>query len=122
MAHPYSDDLRLRVMASLAEGVPVPELADRYGINTSTIYRWRRQRDTNGNLTFSGWRGGRPPKITAAQKERMIALLRQNPDMTLEKLQQHSHVPISLPRIWQILDSEGITLKKKHSSQLSRTA
>ena len=81
--NPYSTDLREAALRSHDTGVPLAEVARRFGVARRTLTRWDRQRTLTGSLAPRP-RSGRPPKLDAAA----LAWLRQRvldqPDAILD--------------------------------------
>ena len=72
---------RLTALVGLADGRPVAELAVRLGVCEETIYAWLRA------FLLNRWASlhrhpapGRPPKLTAAQKQRLTAVITAGPE------------------------------------------
>ena len=67
-------------------------------------------------------RGGRPPALGPGDLERLAALVREQPDATLEQLKQRGGFECSLKTLWYALDRLDLTFKKKslHADQRDR--
>jgi len=71
---------RRRALALLDEGYSLNEVGRRMDCQASSVMRWRDARDRLGEKAFEvGASPGRPPKLTAAQKRKLIRLLLQGP-------------------------------------------
>jgi transposase len=67
---------RRKAMELLDTGLSLNEVARRIGCQPSSVMRWRNNRDQEGDAGLKGKPvPGRPPKITAAQKKKLVALL-----------------------------------------------
>ena len=80
------------------------------------------QRRCTGQVAPLGHRGGRPPKIRQTHLRRLRALVRKQPDLTLEQLRAAVGLRCSLVAIHRALAKRGLTYKKRRSVPASRTA
>ncbi len=78
----YSMDLRERVVAAAAGGMPQAEVAATFQVSTPTIRRWLRRQRARGTLTPDA-SPGRPPTIGLDQYAALRAQLEANPDATI---------------------------------------
>jgi transposase len=51
MPKPYSDDLRLRVVAAVGEGASRHEAADRFDVSPSSAIRWVEKFEQSGSVS-----------------------------------------------------------------------
>ena len=86
MAKAYSIDLRERVVAAVAEGMPLAEAAKRFRVSVASIVRWRALERRRGSARPKPFGGGRRAARTEAAREAILALLEENPDLTTEAL------------------------------------
>jgi len=71
---------RRRALALLDEGYSLNEVARRMDCQASSVMRWRDARDRLGEQAFEvGASPGRPPRLTGAQKRKLVRLLLQGP-------------------------------------------
>jgi transposase len=119
----YSLDLRERIAAAVDqhEG-PIRWIARIFRVSTSFIVRLLQRRRAKGTLASEPHRGGPPPALGPADLERLAALVRQDPDATLEQLRQRGGFSCSLKTLWYALNDLGLTRKKKslHATQRDR--
>lgn len=108
---PYSMDLRKRVLADYDLGMTTQAISEKYRISTKCIRDLRQLREETGSLTPRHSKTGPKPKL-AEHKEQLVKLIQEQPDATLEELQQRLPVPVGLTTIWRALVALGITLKK----------
>lgn len=78
-------DVRLIKRASsllaLGRGEPVASVAESHGVGASTVYNWLRSLMTEGVAGLRvQWKGGRPSKLSATQKVRLVELLQAGPE------------------------------------------
>ncbi len=117
---PYSMDLRERVVAAVdAQEGSLRQLAQRYRIGLSTLIRWLRRRREAGTIAPKPHGGGHPPALNKTAQRRLRAVLRKQPDATLEELAQRAGVRCSRMAIFRTLEKLRITRKKKslHAQQ-----
>ena len=120
---PYSLDLRERIVAAVDrhEG-SIRWIAHIFLVSTSFIVRLLQRRRDAGTLAPEPHRGGPPQALGPADWERLAALVRQDPDATLEQLRERGGFSCSVKTLWYALDDLGLTLKKKslHATQRDR--
>ena len=80
----YSKDLRLRVLAAVDRGIPRKEVAELFGVSSSTIKRWLKRRRQTGDVKIYKI-PGRPSVKGAALREWLPKQLKTNPDLTLKE-------------------------------------
>ncbi len=78
----YSEDLRIRVLASLDSGMSRVQVATTFQVSASSIKRWRAQHATVGHLHPTR-PSGRPRTIGPTAEEALRAQLSATPDATL---------------------------------------
>jgi transposase len=79
---PYSQDLRVRVMAALERGERRGDVADRFAVSVPTITRWVRRRRETGGLAPTPVPG--PPAVKLnALRAALPARLTDHADATL---------------------------------------
>ena len=121
--HAFSTDLRERIVAAYDQGGSTqPQVAARFGVSLGLVKKLLSQRRRVGHVTPLGHRGGHPPKIRKTHLRRLRALVRKQPDLTLEQLRAASGLPCSLVAIHRALVKAGLTYKKRRSGPVSRTA
>jgi transposase len=71
---------RVQALLEVGAGRSVPAVADRLGLDTSTVYGWLHAFLVDGLATLRYGRvPGRPSKLTPSQKQRLCALLEAGP-------------------------------------------
>jgi transposase len=115
MPRAYSVDLRERSLRALASGLPATEVARLFDVSRSSLFRWRQQQATTGELT-PGRATGRPRAIPVAQESALAAQVATAPDATLaEHCAQWAAdqgVSVSAPTMGRTLVRLGLPLKK----------
>ena len=72
------EDRRRRVIAFLKQKLSLHEIARRIGCHASSVLRWRNAWQAGGAAALTAKPApGRPPRLSAAQKARLVRLLRQ---------------------------------------------
>src|SRR3954462_1412763 len=86
---PYSQDLRERVLETVQRGDgSLRQIARRFLVSVSFVTRLLRLHRSTGSLEPKPHGGGNPAVLTPEDLERLRALIRQQPDATLEELRQ----------------------------------
>jgi transposase len=120
---PYSTDLRERVAAAVdhQEG-SLRQIARRFRVSLSFIARLLQRRRDADTLEPKPHGGGPPSVLGPDDQQRLAALIREQPDATLEQLKQRGGFTCSLKTLWLALRRRGLTLKKKslHASDQDR--
>jgi transposase len=118
-----SKDLRERILKAVdnREGSR-RALADRFCVNASTITRLLQLRRQTGSSDPRPHGGGNAPTLDQEGLERLRALVREDPDATLEALRQRLGVDGSIMIVWRALKKLDITVKKKsrHAAERDR--
>lgn len=111
---PLSIDLRERIVAAVEAGEhSLQELAELYFVNLSTIVRLLQRYRISGSVQPKPHGGGMPPKLDTPAVARLLELVRQQPDATLEELRDRLGIPCSVMSIFRALKRNGISRKKK---------
>lgn len=111
---PYSNDLRERAAAAVDhhEG-SLRQIARRFRIGLSTLTRWLQRRRQTGSLDPKPHGGGRTRAVDAKHAETLRDLVRQQPDATLDELNQRLGLDCSRMAIFRALLRWRISRKKK---------
>ena len=93
------------------EGVKVSEISRILKVSESAIYsicrKYEERKHLNGNYP------GRKPKITEEQKNAVIKLVEERPDITLKEIIEELKLPIKKSRVSKILLNEKMFFKKE---------
>ena len=127
MAKAYSDDLRRKLLEAYQQGEgSLPELAARFRVSVC----WAKT--ISARLRHTG-RMERPPagprgprsKLTPEVQEQLRGWIAAQSDLTLMELQQRLYrdlrLPVSIGRLWGVLQQMGLRLKKSRFTPPSRT-
>src|ERR1044071_3643649 len=82
MPRPYSQDLRDRVVASVAGGRSRRATAKIFSVSVATGVRWLRRFGTTGSVRALAM-GGRRPYRLASRRDWLLARIAEKPDLTL---------------------------------------
>jgi len=127
MATAYSDDLRRKLLEAHQRGEgSLSQLAKRFSVSEGWALKISAQRHRTGKMERPP---GRPPgpasKITAEIQQELKGWIGKQADLTLAELQlrlyQRRKLEISLSRLWTVLKSMGLRLKKSRSTPPSKT-
>ena len=124
MTRPLSNDLRVRLVGSVAAGLSCRAAADRFGVAASTAVKWvRRWRDTG--VVAPRPQGGdkRSGRIESHAAE-ILGLIADKVDITLAEIADHlerEHGARFAPStFWRFLDRHAQTFKKNRARQRAR--
>jgi transposase len=123
MAKPYSDDLRARVVAAVAEGATREEAAEHHDVSLSSVGRFLRLERETGSVSPAQF-GGYKPYALAAHEELVRHVLAQQPDITLAELKvmlAKRKVKVGQTSIFRFLRHLKLTFKKKPARRRARS-
>jgi transposase len=120
MVHPYSMDLRERVVgAVLSGGMSARAAAARFGVSESSAIKWVRRHRETGSAAPSKIGGHKPRLLTGALRDWLIA--RAARDFTLRglaaELSAEFGVKVDYVQVWRFVHDEGLSFKKKRSAR-----
>src|SRR5919197_6441757 len=109
----YSPDLRERIIAAVERGEhSLREIADLFAVSLSCVVRLLQQWRRTGSLQPKSHLGA-ARKLNAAADARLLELVRQQPDATLDELRDRLGIPCSRMAIVRALQRLKVTRKKK---------
>ena len=85
MARPYSQDLRDRVVASVAGGRTCRATAALFGVSVASVVKWSQRFRTTGSAAALAMGGHRPP-VWPAERDWLLARMAEKPDLTLRAM------------------------------------
>ena len=113
MAAPYSEDLRIRVLAEYdKKKLAIKDISKLFNVDEKTIYRWRKRREKTGNVSpIKNFQKGHNHKITDLVEFQIF--VEQNPDLTTKEMaaQLGNVSPITIRRT---LKKINFTFKKNN--------
>jgi transposase len=126
MPLPYSDDLRMKLLEAYEAGAgSLRQLAIQFRVSWGYTKKIRMQQlQTGGKARVEQKRRGYPSRIGTADRERLCAWLREQPDLHEEELRQRlaaTGVAVCASRIGQLLRQMGMRRKKSRSTRRSAT-
>lgn len=107
----YSMDLRERVLADYDAGMSNEAVARKYRVSSRWVYNLRKRREETGDIAPRRGKTGPKPKL-AEHSQRLLQLVEEQPDATLEELRERLGVAVCVTTIWKTLKALGVTLKK----------
>jgi transposase len=116
MAKALSTDLRLRVIAAIAQGMSCRQAAARFGVSASSAIRWRAQERALGHVTARRQGGDRRSKRIEAHADVILGEIATTPDLTLAELQAKLDALgayFGIGTFWRFFKRRQITLKKR---------
>lgn len=117
---PYSADLRQRIVAAVDRGeYSLRQLARLFSVSLSFLVRLLHRRRYTGSLQPKPHAGGPKPRLGPKERQKLLDLVRAQPDATLAELRHRLGIPCSLSTLSRFLRRQGITRKKKtlHASE-----
>src|SRR4051794_6799477 len=110
---PSSEDLRRRVVETVERGEgSVRQIARRFLVSVSFVTRLRKRYRSTGSVAPKPHGGGHPPALEPEDLERLRALIRQQPDATLEECRQRLGAACSTRAISRALRQLGLPRKR----------
>lgn len=118
-----SMDLRTRIIKAWKNGTETrQEIADRFDVSLGMVKKLIQQDRHSGSIEPLYHRVGRKRIITGEREERLLALVREQPDATLAELRARLGIDCDLSTIHHALARLGESYKKKTSRRASKTA
>ena len=115
MPSPISNDLRKRIIMSIKKGESVKEVAQRYDVSQSMVYRLLRLYKETGSYEPRENLNGRKPKLSKRELKLIENKMGEKPDITLNELIEELNLNISNSRLCRIIN-EKLKLKRKKNS------
>jgi transposase len=122
MPRAYSRDLRRRVVAAVLEGgQPKDEVAWRYKVGRSTVYRWAAAAVGEGRLEAKPMRGGPKPAIRGEPEAALKRLVAADNHLTLaeyrDRLERETELRVHPWTVGRTLKRLGLTRKKEDAAR-----
>jgi transposase len=117
MAKTYSQDLRDRVLAAYDRGMKTKAIAEMFSVSPAWARRVKQCRRETGRTTPLPRGGAMYVKI---DRERLIALVEEQPDATLRELRDRLGVQCTEAAICFALKRLGLSFKKRRFMRPSR--
>jgi transposase len=81
MARPYSQDLRDRVVSSVASGRTCRATAALFGVSVASVVKWSQRWRASGSAAAKQMGGWRPLRLQS-EREWLLARIAEKPDLT----------------------------------------
>jgi len=114
MVQPLSQNMRVRVVAALGDGLSVRAVAARFGVSVASAVRLG-QRARSGQGLAPGKMGGHRRPLLENVAEAVAARLAAKPDWTVRALAadlETDGITVSHDTVWRYLRSQGLSFKK----------
>jgi putative transposase len=124
MGRPLSKDLRERIVKAVEGGESRNATAKRFAVSVSAVIKLMQRWQRTGSLE-AGQMGGWKDYALAGHEELVRALIKANPDMTLEELGAalgRNGIRVGRSSIGRFLIARKLTLKKSRFMPPSRAA
>jgi transposase len=124
MARPYSNDLRDRVVGSVAGGRSCRATAALFGVSVASVVKWSQRFRASGSAAAKPM-GGHRRRILRGERDWLLTRIAEKPDLTLRAVQAELAARgrvASYGALWSFFASEGITFKKKPARQRAGSA
>jgi len=112
-------DLRRRVIKACDAGGKTKAVAATFGVSPAWVRRLKQHRRERGDIVPRTGGGSRGRKI---DRDRLAALVKEQPDATLVELRDRLGVAVTPWAVGKALRELGLTFKKSRSARPSRTA
>lgn len=123
MASTYPVELREKVVGAYDRGLGGSvKLAALFGVSRAWVCNLLRQRRETGSIAPKPYRRGRKPKLTEAQRARLVRVAREHPDLTLEETRRKARLRVSIVTVWRELQKAGFTFKRSPSKLANSSA
>ena len=126
MTKPYSEDLRVRAVEAVAEGMSRRQAAKLFKVGASSVIRWSQLREQTGSVAAKPMGGSRGTRIEGADRQWLLQRIAAQPDLTLEELREElaeqRDLEVGHGSVWRFCDREKLSVKKKSAGQSARQA
>jgi transposase len=115
MARPYSQDLRDRVVGSVAGGRSCRATAALFEVSVASVVKWWQRYRATGSAAAKQM-GGWKELLLKSEREWLLPRISVKPDLTLRAVVSElaeRGTPASYGAVWRFFKHEGITFKKK---------
>jgi len=116
MVASISLDLRKRILKACDKGGKTKAVAARFEVSESFVRALKRRRRTTGKIEALPKNSGPKPKLKA-HEEKLRALIKAQPDATLEELRERLGVDVQLSTLWYAIDRMKLSVKKNRMRQ-----
>jgi len=124
MTHPYSEDLRSRVVAAIDQGMSRRQAAVHFDISIASAVRWSQRSRETGSVSALPMGGDHRSQLTA-EREWLLERIAAEPDLTLSAIRRELAErgrQVGHATVWRFFEKEKISFKKKHPAIRARQA
>ena len=125
MSKALSLDLRVRVLAAVAQGQTHREAAERFGVSAASVSRWRTREREQGDARPKALGGDRRSGRIEAHHDAIVAALGPDGDRTIEEVRRvlaEQGLTFGFGTLHRFFQRNGITRKKRPLTPASRIA
>lgn len=125
MSRALSVDLRVRVLAAVAQGLSHRQAGERFGVSAASVSRWRAREREQGDARPKALGGDRRSGRIEAARGAILAILENERDITVEELRRRlseQGLIFGEGTVRRFFARHGITRKKRLHTPASRTA
>ena len=116
MTAPLSNDLRLRVVLAIENGLSRRAAAAKFDVSVASAVRWYQRYKRTGSVEPDAVGGDRHSHRVEAHAARVLGWIDAQRDLTLveiaDRLAEEGHV-FAPATIWRLLDRHNYTVKKR---------
>lgn len=118
----YSIDLRRRVLSMCDEGEPTKVVAAMFEVSPAWVRRLKQRRRQLNTIAPLVRKLPDQHKLDEQDRQRLKALVQQQPDATLAELNNRLGNKVGLTTLWRALADLKLSLKKSPCTPLNRIA
>jgi transposase len=126
MGSPLSEDLRVRVIRAVEDGLSRRQAAERFGVGVSSAIRWVADWRGSGRTAALPQGGDQRSSRIEAEADFLMARCEQQLDITLAELQElllrERGVAVGIGTLWRFFDRRGISFKKNRARRRAGSA
>jgi transposase len=119
MSRPYSNDLRLRVVAVLGEGMTIRTAGALFKVSPATVSRWGSLARRTGSVAPRRIGGDRRSRLVG-ERAWILRRVAETPDLTIAELRlelAERGLAVGVGTVWRFFAKEGLTFKKNPARQ-----
>jgi transposase len=116
-------DLRIRVLASVAQGLSHRQVGERFGVSAASVSRWRALEREQGEARARPMGGDRRSERIEAHKDTILAILEAKSDIAIGELRDalgEKGVVVGYGTIRRFFARHAITRKKRLRAPANR--
>jgi transposase len=116
-------DLRVRVLAAVAQGLSHRAAGERFGVSAASVSRWRAREREQGEARPRPLGGDRRSGRIEAHRDMILAMIKETPDMAIEELRQaleERSLIVGYGTIRRFFARHAITRKKRPRTRPSK--